>query len=282
MYSLTANSSLLTITLDSSTLVADQVYGFEMSVKGKLDSNPVAFLSFDRRVKTNATETIDTLTLDNLDYYDTTTYNPVDTSGHTRLTNQVPYESRFTQLDVGYAGGGVSDKAQLEYLTYGLTGSSLAALESGALNHSQNSVYLVSRVQLMGTLQIRALNEEFANAGEVDSESYSQADMYYKLDMAAQDVNNELNQLTDISGRKVYLLDKPSNYGVSGNGLDAVYGEELASGANIAAKGEGLYYLYALPLPAPINGGFYESIELSVDLVANGAAIKGTKVFTVH
>ena len=285
-YTLGADSSLLTIDLSSLPLISDITYNFEFSLIGQLDNNPVAFMSFSKTAKSSATASLETLTIDNFDYKETTTKDLLDSAAEEDLSNQTEHTDKFSQLNVTYPGAGSGQLAQAKYLTVHSSISEGNEIEDlTTLSHAQNSIYLISKAQLTGTLRIVSKTETYLLDSESTTETYSSSGDFYKLDMPSQDIvagDTDLTELTDILSEKIYLLDRPSNHIVNGSGINDVYGVGISSGAEIEA--EGIYYCYELPLGDPIydsSNGYWSSVELDLDLTVNGLSLIGSQTFDI-
>lgn len=286
-YVLSANNSLLTITLDASSLMADHNYTFELAVKGKLSSNPVAFMSFSKMAKSSATATLETLTVDNFDFGDTESYDVTDPTAENYLANQKLHTDKYRAINVGYDGNAAtSEKAQVRYLKVNDNGdgSLFDTLDdfniANNIDPDRNKLYLVSKAKLEGSIQVVSQVEKDFVSDELSTETVTLADAFYRLDLVDQNIEDDgdLSDLTLINGTKMYLFDKPSNHTLDDSGIDAVYGIDVASGASIAS--EGVYYVYALPLSLQTSG-YIESVTLNVNLTANGAGIVGEMSYPV-
>lgn len=282
-YALSANNSILTITLDSSTLMADHNYRFEFAVKGLLDQNPAAFLSFTKKAKTNAATSLDDLIVDNFDFADTTMFNPADPSVDLTFSDQKDHTDKFRALNVGYVGGAASDVVQLKYLNYTSSGLSIMSAFNGfaGVNSSQNSLYLVSAAPISGTVRIINQTEaDFIDDAAVE-EVVSLPNQFYRIGLPLQNINDDgdLTQLTNISQLTGYIFNKPQNHGLNANGINQIYGASSVSGSSITS--EGIYYIYALPLSVQTSGHI-KRVTLEFDVEANGAAVKGSKEYTVQ
>jgi hypothetical protein len=286
-YVMAAGNTIVKITLDATTLKSDQTYSFELSVKGQLDDNPVAIMEFHKTAKSSATATLDTITVDNFDYKQTATKDLLDATKELDIAGQTAHTSKFSQLNVGYAGGAATDFAQLEYLTYGLDGTSQITIIEPGVNHSLNVLYIVSPAALEGSVQVLSQTEKYVDNSVIVSESFSDTGMTYTLDYNGQDISDDgdLQSLTQIYPIKTYLLNVPANHGISGgydnNALLETFASSPASGADIAA--EGVHYIYALPVTTQSGqvGAFVDTVELDFNVTVNGAALTGKKTYTV-
>ncbi len=286
-YSMAAGNTLLKITLDATTLKAHQTYTFDLAVKGMLDENPVAMMSFTKTAKTSATATLASMTVDNFDYMQSETRNLLDTAKHLDIVNQVAHVSKFTPLNVGYATGGVNDLAQLEYLIYGLDGGAVTinSLEPAAIDHGEATLFLVSPAKIEGSIQLLSQTEKYTDNGLDGTGTYGDTGKFYRLDLPAQGIlatETDLTYLTSITSTKTYILDVPANHGINNSGAGlGVFSTSPASGADIAS--EGIYYVY--PLTVPVMSGFgnayVDSVELDFNVEVNGAALTGKKTYMV-
>lgn len=285
-YMMTAGNTLLKITLDAATLKAHQIYTFDLAVKGMLDDNPIAMMSFNKTAKTSATATLDTIMVDNFDYKQTATKDLLDATKELDITDQKGHVSKFSTLNVGYATGGLTDFAQLRYLTYGLDGGAVAinTIEPAAIDHSLSTLFIVSPAKLEGSLQILSQTEKYTDNGAVVQATFGDTGKFYRLDLAAQDINDngDLADLTLINSTKTYLLQVPANHGINNSGAGlGVFATSPASGADIAT--EGVYYVYPLTVPTMSGFGdaYVDSVELDFNVSVNGAALTGKKTYVV-
>ncbi|OUR62258.1 hypothetical protein A9Q73_10495 [Bermanella sp. 47_1433_sub80_T6] len=289
-YAFTANNTVLTITLDSSTLASDQSYTFELAVKGQLADTPIAFLSKTLVAKSNATITqLSDLWLDNMDFLDTTSKNLAVPAAEQNFTNQSSHISRFEPLPLATYDG--TNIPQIEYLTYGL---SLAAYNS----YPTGNVYLISKARLTGTVEIVSETETYLDsAGAVDTEVRNNVNTIHGLEYSsASNITTGDTDLTalvsNIQSDTKYLLDVPSNHGVRTTGLTTVYStlETTINGAGsftVATSGagistEGIYYLYEIPLSTPtLTSGYISSAVLNLNISVNGVSFSGSETFNV-
>ncbi|NVK25265.1 MAG: hypothetical protein HWE10_10090 [Gammaproteobacteria bacterium] len=209
-YSLSAGGTLLTISLDSSGLLADHTYDFEVAVKGVLDNNPAAFMTFSKVAKSNATTALADLLVDNFDYKDTTTYDPSGSTDESDLPNQTDHTDKFRSLNVGVTGADPADKAQLQYLLYTDSGfDTLAELNvDNAINQSRNVVYLVSKAKLSGSVQaVEQVETDYINDADVSEKVVSSSD-YFRLDINDANINDngDLQQFISVSSSKLFLF----------------------------------------------------------------------------
>lgn len=274
-----AGNTILKLTLDSSTILADQDYTFEFAVEGMQDQNTRATLNLTKTAKSSATSTLEEIWLDNFDGKQTPTKDPSDIAAELDNVGQTEFTSRFTTINDTYGG---EKLAQLEYLTYGISGMQIAELESGF--YDQNSLYLVSKAQIEGTIQLISQTEQVFEDGEVITESNEILQGYYRF---SNDKTDNVNDNGDLSGfsdnviieHKVYLLNVPANYGIKDSGISDVYNVPAVTGAN--SDSSGVYYLYQLPV-TPMTAGHISSVNVNVNLSINGAAVVGSKELIVQ
>ena len=291
-YAFTANNTVLTITLDSSTLAANQNYTFEMAVKGQQADTPIAFLSKTILAKSNATITqLSDLWLDNMDYLDTTTKNLLVPAAEQFFTNQTDHISLFEPLPLATYDN--TNIPQIEYLTYGL---SLATFNS----YPATNVYLISSARLSGTVEIVSVTETYLDdAGAVATDIRSLVNDFHGLEYSSNSgitaTDTDLTALiSNIQSETKYLLDVPSNHGVDPAGLSAVYStlENTTAGLSprtVATSGagissEGVYYLYAIPLPLAspaLNQGYISAAELNLNISVNGVNFSGSQTYSI-
>ncbi len=302
-FAFSASNTLLTITLDSSILLADHQYTFEFAVRGTLSDTPVAYISKVLRAKTNATLTgLNQLTLDNLDYLDTVNTDLTTSPTSQNFTNQSDHIDLFTAL-TGATITTTTTQASARHLTYALTEPVFDSLAAG--------FYLVSPVQLSGTVRVSSQSETYLNASVVTTDVATLTGKYYGLDYTSnsgidlEDV--DLTDLTNITSVVKYIMDVPSNHGIDDTGLITAYGALLdatdedgnfdstvaTSGANFssvdvnnnatAVTAKGVYYLYLIPLDAVVNaGGYISNAVLDFDVNANGTNFTGSQSFNVQ
>ncbi len=291
-YSFSASNTLLTITLDSSTIADNQEYIFEFAVRGILSDTPVAFISKTLLAKSDDTITqLDELSVDNMDYLDTTTKDLLDATAEQNFTNQSDHDDLFFTLPLATYDN--TNSAFIRYLTYALTTPGFDSMPA--------AIYLISPVKLSGTVEVVSQTEKYLDSGAVVPSTYSTLGDYYGLDytsdsgIVAGDL--DLTNLTNISSDAKYLMDVPSNHGVDESGLKTVLGTVLedtaneqadtttvvTSGANITTElnGEGLYYLYAIPISAQ-SGGYLTNVTLDFNVSVNGTNITGSQSYTIQ
>jgi len=293
-YAFSANNTLLTITLDSSTLAADQNYTFELAVRGLLTDTPVAYISKTLLAKSNETITgIGDFWLDDFNFKDTTTRNLLDALAEQNLTGQTDHVNLLSALgNVTYVGGGATDRPLVEYLLYGLS------VGTTVFDQVTAGIYLISKAKISGTVEVVSQTETFLSAGVVAPPStYSVFGQYYTLDYASNSGivtgDLDLSLLTDITSDAKYLLAKPSNHGIDESGLKTVYGTVLEDTANeqsntttvvtagAAITTEGIYYLYKIPLTATL-GGYISSAVLNLNVSVNGVTFTGSQSYSVQ
>ena len=302
-YAFSANNTLLTITLDSSILLANHQYTFEFAVKGTLSDTPVAYISKTIRAKSNATVTgLNQLTLDNFDYLDTVNTDLTTSPTSLNFTNQNDHIDLFTSL-TGATMTGTSTQASARHLTYSLTEPVFDSLNAG--------FYLVSPVQLSGTFRVVSQSETYLNASVLTTDVTTLTGEYYGLDYTSnsgidlEDV--DLSDLTNITSVVKYVMNEPSNHGIDDTGLQTTFGNLLdatdedgnldstvvTSGANFSAvdvdnnataiTANGVYYLYLIPLAAPVNaGGYISKAVLDFDVNANGTNFTGSQAYNIQ
>ncbi len=288
-YAFTANNTVLTITIDSSTLAADQNYRFELAVKGQLADTPVAFLSKTLLAKSNATITqLSDIWLDNMDFLDTSTKDLETPAAEQNFSNQSDHISLFEPLPLATYDG--TNIPQIRYLTYGL---SLAAYDS----MPTGNVYLISKAKLSGTVEIVSETETYldTDGNETTETRENLSDFHgleYTSDSGITATDTDLVALiTNIQSDTKYLLDVPSNHGVNNAGLSTVYStlENTTAGVGgtttLATSGasitsEGIYYLYEIPLTTA-QGGYISAAVLNLNISVNGVTFTGSQSYSV-
>ena len=293
-YVFSASNTLLTITLDSSTLKADHVYTFEFAVRGTLSDTPVAFITKNITAKSDATITeVADLWVDDFDFVDTPTIDVTLVTPDTPLTNQTTHIPRYVALpSATYNAAG--DIPLAEYLTPTvLTLSDFDAMTA-------NSVYIVSPAKLSGTVEVVSQTETFLNAttSASDTEILTNLASFYGLDyssnsgIATGDV--DLTNLTNIASDAKYLVSLPSNHGIDESGLKEIYAGvledtagEIADTTTVVTSGadnittDGIYYTYKIPLNTS-QGGHISSVTLDFNVSVNGVNITGSMVYPVQ
>ncbi|MEY8248534.1 MAG: hypothetical protein RPT11_09125 [Bermanella sp.] len=292
-YAFSANNTLLTITLDSSTLAANQEYTFDLVVRGLLTDTPVAYISKTLTAKSNATiAALSDFWLDDFSFTDTTSRNLLDALAEQDLASQKDHVNLLSALgNVTYVGGGASDRPLVQYLLYGITAPLFGQVTAG--------IYLVSKAKISGTIEVISQTEIYQDAGNSITSSYNIFGQHYTLDytsnsgIVAGDL--DLSPLTDIKADAKYLLAVPSNHGIDEGGLKTVYGTVLEDTANeqndsvsvvtsgAAISSEGIYYLYKIPLTTTLGGGGYiSSAKLNLNVSVNGVTFSGEQDYTVQ
>jgi hypothetical protein len=307
-YGLTAGNTILTITLDATTLKAERAYTFSLSVEGKLAKNPRAFLTFTKTAKSSASTTLDELKIDNFDYKNTPQRTLVDPIVNPALANQEDYVGEFVTLsgilytDQNLVPPGPSTAApEFQYLSYALPADTAvlddlnAPFSATLINASSNTLYIISKARLEGSIQVISFKEKYVNtSGAATVETIGVEEAYYGLNLAAGGITtgdtgqagtsgDGLESLTALTETVAYLLDKPSNYGLGGTGYADVY-KKVESGANITT--EGLYYIYTIPtadLNVENGGAHIAEVTIDFKLQVNGVALGvETKTLTVQ
>ncbi len=289
-YAFSANNTLLTITLDSSTIAANQDYTFELAVRGMLTDTPIAYINKTLLAKSNAT--VSALTdfwLDDFNFKDTTTRNLLDALAEQDLSGQTDHVDLLSALgNVTYVGGSATDRPLVQYLQYGLTNTVFDNVAAG--------IYLVSKAKISGTVEVVSQTETYLDTGAITTSTYSTFGQYYTLDYSSNSGivtgDLDLSLLTDITSDTKYLLTVPSNHGIDESGLKTVYGTVLEDTTNeqndtttvvtagAAITTEGIYYLYKIPLTATL-GGDVTSALLDFNVSVNGVTFTGNQSYTV-
>ena len=291
-YVFSANNTLLTITLDSSTIAANQEYTFEFAVKGMLSDTPVAYINETLLAKSNATiAALTDLWLDDFNYMDTPTRDLLNALTEADLTDQTDHANLLTNLSgVTYDN---TNAPLVEYLIYGLT--TTTAFDSLP---ASSGVYLVSKAKLSGTVEIVSQTESYLDNGAETTSTFSTLGEYYGLDYSSNSGivagDLDLTNLTNVASDAKYLLAVPSNHGIDESGLKTVYGTVLEDTANeqadtttVVTSGadittEGIYYVYDIPLTLINAGGYISTVVLDFNISVNGTNFTGSQSYIVQ
>lgn len=279
-FELVADGTLLVITLNPAELVDDNLYTFSTTVDNLFDNAGAAAVQHSLYATSNISSNLNELSLDNFDFMDTGTFDPVTPANLQPLENQVTHQDLFAELNVGYNAGATNDNAQLRYALYQDHGQpTFAQLNtSGGLTSNANTLFLISKAPITGGIEVLQQTETDVSAGvavntNVDITN-TKFNLYLSSEAPAAEEGIQLSQ-----GIKVYLFDEPSNHSINGSAIEDTFNAKTASGALIEETG--IYYVYPLNLTLQTSGQITKA-KLEFEVSINGSLVSGTKEYRVN
>ena len=273
-FSLQANDSLLIINLSSSDINAFQSYEFSFTVDAPFDVFGPSSISHEVRAESGSSTLLSDIILDNFDFKNALTLDVTDASSEQYIEGMEPHEDLFSELNVGYVDGGSNDRSQLKYVDYTIGElTSIESLNTGlSLDADANTIYLISKSAIEGSVTVKSQTEMFDNSGTAESSSYEPADLSF-------DFSSTDNSAGKAFGQLALLLIEPSNHGVDISGIETVFKAPAASGANVNTAD--LYYVYPLTL-TPMTAGRITELQLEFDATVGGVKLNAEQTYKVN
>lgn len=272
-FSLRANGTLLFINVNPSNINAFQNYEFSFTVDAPFDTFGPSSISHEIRAQSGSSTLLSDIILDNFDFKDATTLDITDANSEQYIEGMEPHQDLFSELNVGYTGGGANDRAQLKYVDYSIGDlPSMQSLNSDlSLNSSANTIYLVSKSAIEGTIYITSQTEVSNNSGSSESTTTELSDVSFELSSTDDSAGKAFGQLA-------ILLVQPSNHGVDTAGIKTVFNVPPASGANVDTTD--LYYIYPLTL-TPMTSGRITQAKVKFDATIGGVKLNAEQTYNV-
>lgn len=267
-FSLKAAGTLLVITPQPTSLIANNQYQFEFETNSAVSNDISASFNFSQFVRSSAVETLADFTLDNFNSKDTTQYT---TSSEPTLSNQEAHQDLFTELNVGYNNNQAN--ALLKYLDYSTLGFETFASIMSEINISSdnNTLYLITKTPVDGKINLLKQTETYLSGGESVTTETDLNGPEIELTLTAGGNNKAV-------GQKVFIFNRALNHGIDRKVITNAYKAEPITGANIADTG--IYYVYPIAVQPQFNGQITH-VEIQFDVSVNGAKRTGSETYQV-
>lgn len=273
-FTLEANGTLLIINVNPSQINPFQSYEFSFTVDAPFDALGASSISHQLRAQSGPGSLLADVLLDNFDFKDASTLDITNLDNEAFIQGMQPHEDLFAGLNVGYAGGASTDRAQLKYVDYSIGElTSIQTLNSNlSLDSSANTIYLISRSAIEGTATIISQTEVFNNSGSSESSTTEPSNLSFELSTTDKSADK-------IFGQLALLLITPNNHGIDSSGIKTVFDAPAVSGAKVDSPE--LYYIYPLNL-TPVTSGRITEAKIKFNATIGGVKFNAEQTYTVN